>query len=231
MRRVLTPGAVVTTALAACLALVPTLSGQSEKGRLRILRHGQPIGSESYEITATATEVQARGQLEIQAEGATVRQSSVQLLSADLSPRQYELQVEQPQKTWRRVDFSGGKATARYPLPDGKEDTQVFDFSGGPVAVLGLYHDFLLLARHYDFARGGAQTLRVFVPWGLQPGEAVLELKGVETQTVDGEAQPVRELAITTPDSQLQLWVTESGRLVRLVAPLEGIEILPDSSR
>jgi len=46
---------------------------------------------------------------------------------------------------------------------------------------------------------------------------------------VDGVAQPVRELAITTPDNQLQLWVTESGRLVRLTAPLEGIEILPET--
>ena len=226
MRRVLSLTAVVAVT---CLALVPTLSGQSQKGRLRILRNGQPIGTESYEITTTATEIQARGQLEIQVEGGALRQSSVQLLSADLSPRQYELRLEEPQKSWRRVDFSGGKATARYLLPDGKEDTQVFDFSGDRVAVLGLYHDFLLLARHYDFARGGPQTVRVFVPWGLQPGEAVLELKGVETRDVDGVVQPVRELAITTPDNQLQLWVTESGRLVRLVAPLEGVEILPES--
>jgi len=226
MRRVLSLTAVVAVT---CLALVPTLSGQSQKGRLRILRLGQPIGTESYEIIATATEIQARGQIEIQVEGGAIRQSSIQLLSADLSPRQYELRLEQPQKSWRRVDFSGGKATARYPLADGKEDTQVFDFSGGPVAVLGLYHDFLLLARHYDFARGGPQTVRVFIPWGLQPGEATLELKGVDTQDVDGVAQPVRELAITTPDNQLQLWVTESGRLVRLTAPLEGIEILPET--
>ncbi len=228
MRRVLIPVAMLTVALA---ALAPPLSAQAQKGRLRILSHGQPIGSESYEITATATEMQARGQLEIQVDGNTLRQSALQLLSADLSPRQYELRMEQPEKTWRRVDFSGGRATARYPLADGKEDTQEFDFPDGRVTILGLYHDFLLLVRRYDFARGGPQTVRVFVPWNLAPGEAVLELKGVETQTVDGESQPVRELAITTPDSQLQLWVTESGRLVRLAAPLEGIEILPDSSR
>lgn len=225
MRRVLIgiAAAVVAAALAA------PLGAQSQKGRLRILSHGQPIGAESYEITATATEIQARGELEIQVDGNTVRQSAVQLLSSDLSPRQYELRMEQPDKTWRRVDFSGSKATARYPLPDGREDVQTFDFEGGRVTILGLYHDFLLLARRYDFARGGPQAVRVFVPWGLVPGEAVLELKGVETQTVDGVAQPVRELAITTPDSQLQLWVTESGRLVRLAAPLEGVEILPEA--
>ncbi len=224
----LAPGLALAATLALVPALVPTLSGQSLQGRLRILRQGQPIGAESYEITATATEMQARGQLEIQVEGATVRQTAVQLLSADLSPRQYELRMEQPEKSWRRIDFSGGKATARYPLPDGKEDTQVYEFPDGRVTVLGLYHDFLLLARRYDLARGGVQTVRVFVPWGFQPGDATLELKGVKTETVDGAEQPVREFLITTPDSQLQLWVTESGRLVRLTAPLEGIEILPD---
>jgi hypothetical protein len=212
----------------ACLALALALSGQSQQGRLRILRLGRPIGTETYEITATATEMQARGQLEIQVEGTTVRQTTVQLLSADLNPRQYELRMEQPEKTWRRVDFSGGQATARYPLPDGKEDTQVYEFPDGRVAILGLYHDFLLLVRRYDFAQGGLQTVHVFVPWGLQPGEATLELKGVKTEMVDGTEQPVRELAITTPDNQLQLWVTESGRFVRLVSPLESIEILPD---
>ncbi len=233
MRRVLIRLAVALAVAALAAPLAPPAAGQgspqSQKGRLRILRAGQPIGTESYEIIATATEIQARGQLEIQAEGGAVRQSSIQLLSADLSPRQYELRLEQPQKSWRRVDFSGGKATARYPLPDGKEDTQEFAFPDGRVTILGLYHDFLLLARRYDFAQGGPQTVRVFVPWGLQPGEATLELKGVKTETVEGTEQPVRELAITTPDNQLQLWVTESGRLVRLAAPLEGVEILPDT--
>ena len=225
MRRVL----ISFAAAALLLAVVAPLSAQSQKGRLRILRHGQPIGAESYEITATATELQARGQLEIQVAGTTViRQTAVQLLSADLSPRQYELRMEEPEKNWRRFDFSGGKATVRYPLPDGKEDEQTFDFEGGRVTVLGLYHDFLLLARCYDFARGGPQSVRVFVLWALQPGEATLELKGVKTETVDGTDQPVREMAITTPDTQLQLWITESGRLVRLAAP-EGIEILPDT--
>jgi hypothetical protein len=225
MRRFLSSASVLAVAW---LALAPALSAQSGQGRLRILRAGQPIGTETYEITATSTEMQARGQLEIQVDGATVRQTSVQLLAADLNPRHYELRMDRPEKTWRRLDFSAGKATARYPLPDGKEDTQEFAFPDGRVTILGLYHDFLLLVRRYDFTQGGVQTVRVFVPLGLQPGEATLELKGVDSQDVDGVLQPVREFAITTPDNRLQLWVTESGRFVRLAAPLEGIEILPD---
>lgn len=201
---------------------------ESQSGRLRILLNGQPIGSERYEITGTATEIHARGELEIKVEGTTVRQTASLLLSGDLSPRMYEWKMEEPEKTWRRVEFSGTQGTLRYPLGEGKEDQQVFDFGTSRVAVLGLYHHFLLLARLYDFSKGGPQSIRVFVPQTGQPGLALVELKGVETQTVDAQPQAVRQLSITTEDSQVLLWVTESGRFVRLQAPLENVEVVPE---
>ena len=227
MRRVLRRAAAIACQVAV-FAGVLAAADVTEKGRLRILRQGQPIGSERYEVVSTATEVQAQGELEITVDNSTVHQNATLLLSADLSPRHYELKVEQPEKTWRRIDFAGGKATAHYPLGEGKEDEQVFEFGAGQLAILGLYHDFALLARLYDFSKGGAQSIRVFVPWSLQPGEALVELKGVEKLTVEGQEQPVRQLLITTEDSQVHLWVTEGGRFVRLLAPLEGVEVLPE---
>lgn len=227
MRRVLVPLALVA-ALAALVAGALSAADRAEKGKLRILRAGQQIGSERYEVVTTVTEVQARGDLEITVENGTVRQSSSLLAAADLTPRRYELKVEKPEVTWRRIEFSGAAATARYPLGENKEDEQVFQFGDARVAVLGLYHDFALLARLYDYAKGGPQRIRVFVPYSLQPGEATLELKGVENQTVDGRGQPVRQLLITTEDNQVMLWVTESGRFVRLLAPQDSVEVLPE---
>lgn len=215
-------GLIVTAALA-----LP--ADEIQKGRLRILQNGQPIGSERYEIVATATEVQARGELEITIDEQAVRQTARLLLSADLVPRHYELTMELPEKSWRRIDFGGTTATAHYPLGEGKEDEQVFQFDTTRVGVLGLYHHFVLLGRLYDFSKGGSQTIRVFIPWSLQPGEARVELQGVEIQTVDGQPQPVRQLLIATEDSQVQLWVTEAGRFVRLRAPLENVEVLPET--
>lgn len=227
MRRVLRRAGIIACQVA-LLAGSMAAADLAEKGKLRILRHGQAIGSERYEVVVTATEVQTRGELEITVDNVTVRQSSSLLLTAGLVPRHYELKVEQPENTWRRIDFSGTTATAHYPLGEGKEDEQVFQFGADRVAVLGLYHDFALLARLYDFSKGGAQSIRVFVPWSLQPGEALVEMKGVEKQTVNGREQLVRQLLIATEDSQIQLWVTEDGRFVRLVAPLEGVEVLPE---
>lgn len=203
---------------------------ESQKGTLRVLRNGQVIGSERYEIAATATEIQAQGELQLKTDDLTLRQSARLLLSADLAPRNYDWRMEEPEKTWRRVEFSGGTATIWYPLEGGKEDQQVFEFGTPRVAVLGLYHHFLLLTRLYDSSKGGQQSVQVFVPHSVQPGLVTVELTGVETQTVEGVAQPVRQFTIATEDSRVLLWVTETGRFVRLEAPLEKVEVVPEGA-
>lgn len=229
MRRVLKQFAVAAS-LAALVAGALSAADRPEKGRLRILHQGRQIGSERYEVVTTVTEVQTRSELELTVDNTTVRQSSSLLLNPDLTPRRYELKVEQPEASWRRIDFSGTAATAHYPLGEGKEDEQVFEFGTSRVAILGLYHDFALLAQLYDSAKGGVQSIRVFVPWSLQPGEALLELKGVEKKTIGGREQSVRQFLITTEDSQVLLWVTEGGQFVKLMAPLEGVEVIPESA-
>lgn len=220
-----------TLLFAACLAAssFPVLAQETQQGELRILLRGQPIGRERYQITRTATEVSARGEIELQVNQEKLRQTSNLLLSADLSPRSYEWTMEEPKKVWVRMRFEGAVAAIRYPLPDGKEDEQTYDFGAARVALLdvNVFHHFLLLAQLYDFQAGGVQTLKVFVPQAVQPGEAQIKLEEVETLPLDGQPQPVRRLSITTEDNRVLLWVTPAGRFVRLLAPQGGVEVLP----
>jgi len=227
MRRALA-GAAVLTAL--FLGVVAATAAEAHKGRLRILFEGKPIGAEEYEITGTATEVEARGTVTMNA-GVEMEQTTTLLLFADLTPRSYEWKQEKPRPSWLRLAFNGPRATIHFPRPDGQPDEQEFEFPQARVAVIdnNVFHHFLLLARHYDFAKGGAQKISVFVPQSVQPGEVTLELQGVETMKVDGADQPVRKLAITTADNQILLWVTEAGAFVRLLVPSAQVEILPDS--
>lgn len=200
--------------------------------RLRILVNGQPIGQERYRITRTATEIEARGEVELEVEGQKIRQTSRLLLGADLSPRSYEWRMETPRTAWVKVEFAGAVATLRYPLPEGKEDQQVFEFATPRVALLdnNIFHHYLLLAEFYDYKAGGVQTVKVFVPQAVQPGEARLELRGVETLEVEGRPQPVRQLVITTEDNEVLLWLTESGRFVRLRAPQTNAEVVAETA-
>lgn len=219
--------------LASLLAVPPAgLAADSQAGRLRIFLNGQPVGSEKYEITSTATEIQARGDIVYTLDQQSMHQTTNLLLAADATPRRYEWKLEEPRKSWLRMEFQDGRATIHFPREDGQEEQQVYDFGAGPVALLDInvFHHFLLLARLYDFARGGPQTLQVFVPQSVQPGSVTVELQGVETETVDGAPQPVRRLSIFSEDNQLLLWVTESGRFVRLRVPQANVEVLPEGA-
>jgi len=229
MRRVLSPAVVALGLLAAALGgSFPAPAAESEQGRLRIFANGRPIGSERYEISATATELQARAEILLEGGDHKVRQTTSLLLNADGSPRRYEWKLEEPQESWLRVEFKGSRATILFPRPDGKQEQQVYDFGGERVAVLdvNVFHHFQLLARFYDFARGGPQTIPVFIPQTVQPGVVTVELEAVETQTVGGKEQPVRRLSITSEDNRVLLWLTESGRFVRLQVPQANVEVL-----
>jgi hypothetical protein len=223
MRQVLSAAVLLTGLLAASGAWA-----QSQRGELRVLYRGEEIGRELYEINSTATETHARGDIAFRIQGGTLRQTTDLLLGGDSAPRRYEWKLQEPRKSWLRMEFEGGRATVWFPRSDGKEDEQVFDFAGR-VALLdnNVYHHFLLLPRLYDFARGGPQTISVFVPQSVQPGTVTVELQGVETASAEGAPEAVRRLSILSEDNQLQLWVTEMGRFVRLLAPQAEVEVLP----
>lgn len=222
--------------VAACLVGAAPPGGQAaveaQKEHLRILYNGQAVGSEHYEITGTATEVHAQGEVTMSVGEARLRQKASLLLDADFAPRRYEWRMEEPQKRWLRIEFSGSRGTISFPRQDGKEEQQVYDFGTPRVVVLdnNIFHHYLFLPQLYDFERGGPQKIKVFVPQSVQPGEVIVELLGVETQVVSGRPQAVRQLAFTTTDNRVLLWVTESGRFVRLRVPQANVEVVPEGA-
>lgn len=231
MRRVLT-----LVLAGACLALPPTGVGEpapeSHQGQLRILLNNQPIGTERYQIVSSGTEIRARGETELRVGEQKLRQTAALELSPGLAPRRYEWKMLEPKATWARMEFEGSVGTIHFPGPKGKDAVQVFDFGAAPVALLdnNVFHHFLLLAPLYDVAAGGRQTIKVFIPQALQPGDATVELLGVETLTVDARPQAVRQLSISTEDNQVLLWITESGRFVRLRVPRANVEVVAEGA-
>ncbi|MFQ5694554.1 MAG: hypothetical protein ACE5HB_01040 [Terriglobia bacterium] len=218
-----------------CLFVLGGMAGfaaEAQKGRLRILVNDEQVGTETYEIAGTVTEVHARGQVTLGSGEHSLRHTTDLMLGADYAPRTYEWRMEQPHQAWLRISFRGSKAVVRFPREDGQEEEQIFDFAGPRVAVLdnNVFHHYLLLTRLYDFQKGGAQTIPVFVPQSVQPGAVTVELVGVEPREVGGESVPVRQLSIRTEDNQLLLWVTEDGRFVELRVPRANVTVLPDDA-
>lgn len=211
------------------LAAAGPVRAEAQKDTLHILLDGHPIGTETYEINSTGTEISAKGEVELKVGDIEVRQQVSLLLNADLSPRSYEWKLKQPRESWVRMEWKGTQATIAFPREDGKQEEQIYDFQGKKVAVLdvNVFHHFLLLTRLYDFEKGGVQTIPVFIPQAVQPGEVTMELEGVDQLAVDGQEQPVRRLSIATEDNSLRLWVTENGRFVKLEVPQANVEVVP----
>jgi hypothetical protein len=209
------------------------LAAQSQQGKLQIFQDGKLIGSEQYEINTTATEIEAQGETELKVGDQQVSQSCTLLLNADLSPRRYEWKLKEPRESRLRVEFQGPQAHITFLRSDGKEEEQIYNFENGRVAVLdvNVFHHFLLLTRLYDFERGGTQSIPVFIPQAVQPGVVTVELQGVDRMTLDGKEEPVRRLSIATEDNSLLLWVSESGRFVRLEVPQAKVEVLPEGAQ
>lgn len=94
------------------------------------------------------------------------------------------------------------------------------------IAVLdnNLYYQYGVLARVYDWSKGGAQTLPVLIPQELTPGSVSVESTGAATangKSYDG-------LRVTTSDLEVLLYLDAHHRLMRLEVPAAKVAVVRD---
>lgn len=233
MRRLLGTAGVTRGVLALGLALAPTwpLVGQpagDQQGVLRIEMEGRLVGTERYQLVRTSSTIRAKAEIELEIAGETVRQNTDLVLSPNYELRSYQWRLVEPQKKTIRIEMAEGGARVTFPRPeDGKEEEQQFTFGTDRVALLDInvFHHFLVLARLYDVNRGGPQAIKVFIPQSVQPGEVIVEAKGVETMRVGGNKVSARRLEVTTGDNQVLLWISDKRGLVRLQVPQAQVTV------
>ncbi len=84
-----------------------------------------------------------------------------------------------------------------------------------------LYHQYIVLARLYDYDKRGPQTFSVLVPQELTPGTVTVESMG----TQDIEGKKLEQLRVKTEDLEVNLFL-DGQRLVRIAAPASNAEII-----
>lgn len=194
-----------------------------DKGKFRILVNGAQVGTEEFDISAGGLGWVAKGTSEIHpAQGPVQRVTGTLQLHADGTPGRYEWTAEGAKKASSAIDFSGNTATAELHLAGIRPYTQSFTFTSPLVIILdnNLYHHYIVLARLYDWSKGGAQTFPVLVPQELTPGTVTVDSLG--QQDVDG--RKLDELRVKTEDNEIDLYL-QNSRLVRIVAPSANAEI------
>ena len=197
-----------------------------DKGKLKILLDGQPIGTEEFEIAVTGTKWTARGTTELKvSQGASARVSGTLVLQPNGAPVSYEWTSQNDKKNGASIRFENGVAKMTLQLQGAKQPfEQDLTFGSPLISVLdnNLYHHYAILARLYDWSKRGAQSFPVLIPQELTPGTISVEASG--TQGANGKSY--EGLRVSTSDLEVLLSVDKDHRLMRLEVPLAKVSVV-----
>ncbi len=183
------------------------------------------MGSEDYRIAADGQGWIARGETELQGEEGRAKVQGELRLKADGSPERYEWSSEGQKRSSASFRFQGTTAQMELRMEGVAPFSQDFFFAAPPVVVLdhNLYHQYAILAALYDWKRGGVQTFSVLVPQSLTPGTITVESFGPLERPGSGKVDGLR---VRSADLEIDVYVDESRRLVRLSVPSANVEIV-----
>ncbi|HET7151125.1 MAG TPA: hypothetical protein VFI60_06910 [Candidatus Acidoferrum sp.] len=221
-----------TLAVLACAAL--SLDGQKktapgvlvqDKGKFAIKLSGQTVGHEEFEITPAEGGWVAKGAAEIKPpEGAASKVTGSLTLQSDGAPIAYEWTAQAGKTTGAHIVFANGVARITLEMQGARPFQQDLSFNTPLVAVLdnNLYYQYAVLARIYDWNKGGEQTFPVLIPQDLTPG--TVKVTSIGSATADGKTY--QGLKVTTSDLEILLLLDNSHRLIRLEVPEAKVSVV-----
>lgn len=189
-----------------------------DKGKFSIKLAGQTVGHEEFEIAPAGGGWLAKGIADIKPpEGPASKVSGSLTLQPDGAPISYEWSAQAEKTNGAHILFANGVASITLEMQGARPFQQDLTFNSPLIAVLdnNLYHQYAVLARVYDWSKGGAQTFPVLIPQELTPGIITVESTG--SATADGKTY--EGLKVSTADLQILLLLDANHRLMRLEVP------------
>ena len=189
-----------------------------DKGKFSIKLGGQTVGHEEFEIAPAGGGWLAKGTAEIKPpEGAASKVSGSLTLQADGAPISYEWTAQAEKTNGAHILFANGVASITLEMQGARPFQQDLTFNSPIIAVLdnNLYHQYAVLARVYDWSKGGVQTFPVIIPQELTPGTITVQSTG--SASADGKTY--EGLKVSTADLEILLLLDTNHRLMRLEVP------------
>jgi hypothetical protein len=220
--------------LAACAAL--SLAAQKkdaagsgvlaqDKGKFTIKLAGQTVGHEEFEIAPSGGGWLAKGTADIKPpEGAASKVTGSLTLQPDGAPISYEWTAQTDKTNGARILFANGIARITLEMQGARPFQQDLSFNTPLIAVLdnNLYYQYGVLARIYDWSKGGEQTFPVLIPQELTPGSVKVLSAG--SATADGKTY--ERLKVTSSDLEILLLLDSTHRLIRLEVPDAKVSVI-----
>ena len=153
---------------------------QPDKGKFSLLVDGKPVGHEEFEIAPSGAGWLARGTTMVQTEKGETKVTGNLTLQPDGAPISYDWTAQTDKSSGAHIIFANGIAKITLEMQGAKPYEQSLTFGTPLIAILdnNLYHQYALLARLYDWSKGGAQQFPVLIPQELTPGTITVESTG-----------------------------------------------------
>jgi hypothetical protein len=211
--------------------IAPLLYSGSESGTFRIFFSGEEIGLEKFQIVEEPRGVKATAEIRLTVERdqgkVTFLVTPAFQFSRFFEPFDYQVtQDAGPNKTKAHVSFKAGTAEATY--DSGKEtDTRQIALRKD-VTILddNVFHHYIILAKRYDYNKGGVQEFSAFVPQQFLAGGVSVSDKGMETVQAGGKDLKLQHLLVNTGELQISLWLNETHKLLKLAVPKSNVEVV-----
>jgi hypothetical protein len=212
------------------LTSVRPFSG-TEQGSFKILFGGEVIGQERFQIVGDGNNFKASAEIRLTVERgsakATFHIHPVLQFTKSFEPLSYQILQESGANTMRaRVNFKPGKSQAVYET--GKEtDAREIELKKD-VLVLddNVFHHYILLARRFDFSKGGVQEFNAFVPQQFMAGSLSVEDKGFEQVTLGDQHVSLQHLLVETGELQMSLWLDSRHELQKISVPKSNVDVV-----
>lgn len=196
-----------------------------DKGKFTIKLAGQTVGHEEFDIAPSEGGWLAKGTSDIKPpEGAPSKVTGSLTLQADGSPISYEWIAQSDKTNGAHILFANGIARITLEMQGARPFQQDLSFNNPLIVVLdnNLYYQYALLARIYDWAKGGEQTFAVLIPQDLTPGT----VKVASTGSASADGKTYEGLKVSSSDLEILLLLDNNHRLIRLEVPEAKVSVI-----
>jgi hypothetical protein len=209
---------------------LPVYTG-SDRGIFKVYSSGQLVGEESFQIVPEGANFKASGETRLTVERINTKVSfNIKVLlqfTKNFEPINYQISQEASGNTARaRVKFKSGSSEVVYET--GKEnDVRAIELNKDVVVLdNNVYHHYILLARRYDFLKGGQQEFSAFVPQGFLSGAVTVSDKGMEYTLVGSATVQLQHLVVDTGELQIHLWLDADHVVRKMSVPQSQVDVV-----
>lgn len=196
-----------------------------DKGKFTIKLAGQTVGHEEFEIAPAEGGWLAKGTSDIKPpQGPLSKVTGSLTLQADGSPISYEWSAQSDKTNGAHIVFANGVARITLEMQGARPFQQDVSFNNPLIVVLdnNLYYQYAVLARIYDWAKGGEQTFPVLIPQELTPGTVNV----ISTGSANADGKTYEGLKVSSTDLEIQLLLDNNHRLIRLEVPEAKVSVI-----